>query len=186
MILGGGPCSQSVRRHINIPYNRNILNFLNILYKVKYCVRRVGCWATAAIFLWIFNKEKYLKYLKYPTQGKLCVSNWGSQKEKCSKYSKYPTQGKTLCAMGWALSYDSNFPINILHCRGLDLLIYTLSCVFIKTKDHLSYFHLTFIMCINNSVKTNLTNTSSWWILSFFLLDHIQIFSYSRRSRCLL
>ena len=92
-------------------------------------------------------------------------SNWGSQKEK---YSKYPTQGKTLCAMGWALSYDSNFPINILHCRGLDLLIYTLSCVFIKTKDHLSYFHLIFIMCINNSDKTNLTNTCSGWISSFF------------------
>ena len=90
----------------------------------------------------------------------------GGHKRK--KYSKYPTQGKTLCAMGWALSYDSNFPINILHCRGLDLLIYTLSCVFIKTKDHLSYFHLIFIMCINNSDKTNLTNTCSGWISSFF------------------
>ena len=39
--------------------------------------------------------------------------NWGSQKEKYSRYSKYPTQGKVLYAKGWALCYDSYFPKNI-------------------------------------------------------------------------
>ena len=103
-------------------------------------------------------------------------SNWGSQKGKYSKYSKYPTQGKTLCAMGWALSYDSNFPINILHCRGLDLLIYTLSCVFIKTKDHLSYFHLIFIMCINNSDKKSNKYMFRVDFIFFFVRSHTNLF----------